>query len=161
MGGRVNLSKGPASQSGRDAIADACREPRGSRGHSRSRSCVMHCTDGWRAAHAHAVVWQWIRLQNAAPPILRSSNDTAGETVITALAVLWLPSVVGAVFVFIASSIIHMGPFWHRNDFPKLPDEEKLRAAVGPLAIPPGDYMIPRCDNMAEMRSPEFVKKMA
>ena len=78
----------------------------------------------------------------------------------TALAALWLPIVLGAVFVFIASSIIHMGPFWHRGDFPKMPDEDKLRAAVGSLAIPPGDYMVPRCNNMAEMRSPEFVKKM-
>src|SRR4051812_17166518 len=88
------------------------------------------------------------------------ANNKSGETVMTALAALWLPIVVGAVFVFIASSIIHMGPFWHRNNYPKLPDEEKLRAAVGSLAIPPGDYMVPRCENMADMRTPEFVKKM-
>jgi len=77
------------------------------------------------------------------------------------LSALWLPIVLGAVFVFVASSIIHMGPFWHKNDFPPLPDEQKARAAIGSLGVPPGDYMLPRCNTMAEMRSPEFMQKMA
>ena len=51
----------------------------------------------------------------------------------TELAALWLPILLGAVFVFVASSIIHMGPLWHRNDFPQLPDEDKARAAIGAL----------------------------
>jgi hypothetical protein len=79
----------------------------------------------------------------------------------TELSLLWLPILLGAVFVFIASSIIHMGPFWHRNDFPQLPDEQKARANIGALHVPPGDYMLPRCKTMAEMRSPEFLQKMA
>ena len=79
----------------------------------------------------------------------------------TVLAALWLPILLGAVFVFIASSIIHMGPFWHRNDFPQLPDENKARAAIGALNVPPGEYMLPRCKTHAEMRSPEFLQKMA
>ena len=54
-----------------------------------------------------------------------------------------------------------MGPFWHRKDFPQLPDEQKARAAIGSLGVPPGDYMLPRCKTMAEMRSPEFMQKMA
>jgi hypothetical protein len=32
--------------------------------------------------------------------------------------------------------------------------------ALRPLAIPPGDYMIPRPSSSQEMRSPEFVEKM-
>ena len=78
----------------------------------------------------------------------------------TALALLWLPIVVGAVFVFIASSIIHMGPFWHRNDFPQVPDESRARAAIGALGIPPGDYMLPRCKSMKEMGSEGFKEKL-
>ena len=78
----------------------------------------------------------------------------------TVLAALWLPILLGAVFVFVASSIIHMGPFWHKNDFPQLPDENKARAAIGALQVPPGEYMLPRCDTHAEMRSPEFLQKM-
>ena len=79
----------------------------------------------------------------------------------TELSALWLAILLGAVFVFIASSIIHMGPFWHQNDFPQLPDESRARAAIGALQVPPGDYMLPRCKTHAEMRSPEFMQKMS
>jgi len=78
----------------------------------------------------------------------------------TSLALLWLPIVVGAVFVFIASSIIHMAPLWHKKDYPAVPNEEGLRAAVGPLAIPPGEYMVPRAASHADMKNPEFLKKL-
>lgn len=78
----------------------------------------------------------------------------------TDVSMLWLPILLASVFVFIASSIIHMGPLWHKNEFPRLPDEERARAAIGPLAVPPGDYMLPRCESMKEMSSPEFKEKM-
>jgi len=78
----------------------------------------------------------------------------------TALSALWLPILLSAVAVFIASSIIHMGPFWHKTDYPKIPNEDKVMDGLRPLAIPPGDYMVPRCNSMAEMKSPEFLEKM-
>jgi len=74
---------------------------------------------------------------------------------------LWLPILLSAVLVFIASSIIHMGPFWHRADYPKIPKEDKVMGALRPLAIPPGDYMVPRAGGMKEMQTPEFKKKMS
>ena len=79
----------------------------------------------------------------------------------TELTALWLPILLGAVFVFITSSIIHMGPFWHRSDFPQVPDEPRARAAIGALNIPPGDYMLPRCKTNEEMRSTEFLQKLS
>ncbi len=78
----------------------------------------------------------------------------------TALTALWLPILVSAVFVFIASSIIHMGPLWHRNDYPKLPNEDDVTSALRPLAIPPGDYLMPRATDMKEYKTPEFMDKM-
>jgi hypothetical protein len=78
----------------------------------------------------------------------------------TGLDVLWLPILLSAVIVFVVSAIIHMGPFWHRGDYPKVPNEDKVRDALRPLAIPPGDYMVPRASGMAEMRTPEFMDKM-
>src|SRR3954463_11750379 len=78
----------------------------------------------------------------------------------TELSALWLPILLSAVFVHIASAILHMGPFWHKNDYPAVPDEDKARAAIGPLAIPPGEYMLPRCKTHAEMKTAEFQKKM-
>ena len=79
----------------------------------------------------------------------------------TALSALWLPILLSAVAVFLASSIIHMGPFWHRTDYPRIPNEDKVMDALRPLAIPPGDYMVPRCENMAEMKTPQFLDKLA
>jgi hypothetical protein len=78
----------------------------------------------------------------------------------TGLDALWLPILLSAVIVFVASSIIHMGPFWHRGDYPKVPNQDKVQDALRPLAIPPGDYMLPRASNMKEMRTPEHMEKL-
>jgi hypothetical protein len=76
------------------------------------------------------------------------------------LASLWLPILVSAAIVFVASSIIHMAPLWHRSDYPKMPREAEAMEALRPLTIPPGDYFIPRAGNMKEMRSPEFKERL-
>ena len=78
----------------------------------------------------------------------------------TGLDALWLPILLSAVIVFVASSIIHMGPFWHRGDYPKVPNQDKVQEALRPLAIPPGDYMLPRASSMKEMRTPEHMEKL-
>ena len=78
----------------------------------------------------------------------------------TGLEALWLPILLSAIIVFVASSIIHMGPFWHRGDFPKVPNQDKVQEALRPFAIPPGDYMLPRASDMKEMRSPEHMEKL-
>ena len=77
-----------------------------------------------------------------------------------ALSDLWLPIVLSAVLVFIVSAVIHMLLPWHRNEYPAVPDEARARAAIGPLALPPGDYMLPRCANPKEMNTPEFKEKL-
>jgi hypothetical protein len=78
----------------------------------------------------------------------------------TGFLALWLPILLSAVFVFIASSIIHMLPLWHKTDYPPVPDEEAFRNAVRPLNIPPGDYMVPRANASSDMKNPEFQKKL-
>ena len=78
----------------------------------------------------------------------------------TALHSLWLPILLSSVFVFIVSSVIHMASPWHKSDYPKMPDEDKVMDALRPLAIPPGDYMVPRPSSSKDMRSPEFVEKL-
>jgi hypothetical protein len=81
------------------------------------------------------------------------------EEGMTSLSLLWLPILASAVLVFVASSIIHMMTPWHKGDYPKVPDEDKLINVLRPLAIPPGDYMVPGCADMKEMRTPEFAEK--
>ena len=76
------------------------------------------------------------------------------------LSTLWLPILLSAVAVFVASSIIHMASPWHRTDYPKMPNEDHARAALRPLNIPPGDYMIPRPASRADLRTPEFADKI-
>jgi hypothetical protein len=78
----------------------------------------------------------------------------------TALTVLWLPILVSAVIVFVASSIIHMLPLWHKGDYSAPPNQDGVRDALRPFAILPGDYMIPRASDMKELKTPEFIEKM-
>jgi hypothetical protein len=74
---------------------------------------------------------------------------------------LWLPTLLSSVFVFVASSIIHMAlQWWHRGDYRKLPQEDKVMDLLRPIAIPPGDYMVPGIDDSGEMRTAEFKDKM-
>ncbi|MGH7634701.1 MAG: hypothetical protein ACRENC_13285 [Gemmatimonadaceae bacterium] len=72
---------------------------------------------------------------------------------------LWLPILLSSVFVFVVSSIIHMASPWHKNDYPKLANEDQVMDAMRPLDLPAGDYMIPRPSSMAEMKTPEFKAK--
>ena len=78
----------------------------------------------------------------------------------TGLSALWLPILLSAVMVFVASSLIHMALPWHKSDYPKLPNEDRVMEALRPLAIPPGDYMMPCAQSAQEMRSPEFAEKL-
>lgn len=78
----------------------------------------------------------------------------------TELSALWLPILLSAVFVFVVSSVIHMATPWHHSDYSKMQNEDKFIAAVRPLAIAPGDYMVPRASSTQEMRTAEFKEKM-
>lgn len=73
---------------------------------------------------------------------------------------LWIPILVGAVLVFIASSVIHMVLKYHNNDFRKLPDEDAVANALRPLNIPPGEYVLPHAGGAEAMKSPEYQEKL-
>lgn len=73
---------------------------------------------------------------------------------------LWLPILVAAVLVFIASTVIHMFLGYHKHDWSAVPNEDAFRHAVRPLSIPPGDYSVPRCASMKEMGTPEYQAKL-
>jgi len=75
-------------------------------------------------------------------------------------AALCLPILLAAVFVFIASSIIHMVLPYHRSNYKKLPDEDQVRATLRALNLPPGLYHTPFCTHK-EMNTPEAKAKFA
>lgn len=74
---------------------------------------------------------------------------------------LWVPIVGSAVLVFVVSSIIHMMLTYHKDDLRKLPNEDAVRAAMRPLAIPPGDYAMPYAGSSAAMKDPGYNAKLA
>lgn len=78
----------------------------------------------------------------------------------TSLGALWLAILAATILVFLASSLIHMVLPWHKSDFPKSPREAEVLDALRPIALPPGDYFMPRASSGAEMKSPEFIEKM-
>ena len=75
------------------------------------------------------------------------------------VASLWLPVLLSAVFVFIASSIIHMVLRYHKQDKLPLPNETGVMDALRPFKIPPGDYIVPHANNMKEKLTPEYLEK--
>ena len=75
------------------------------------------------------------------------------------LAALWLPILVAAVLVFLASSLIHMVLPYHRTDYGMVPSEDKVMDALRPFNIPPGDYLMPAPGSASAMRDPEFIAK--
>lgn len=73
---------------------------------------------------------------------------------------LWLPILVSAAIVFVASSIIHMMLPFHKNDMRKLQKEDEALAALRSLNLQPGDYMAPHAGSHEGMKNPAFQEKM-
>jgi hypothetical protein len=61
------------------------------------------------------------------------------------LIALWLPILLSAVIVFIASSIMHTVLPYHRSDYNQLPDEDKLLAGLRSANLKRGMYVFPYC----------------
>jgi len=78
----------------------------------------------------------------------------------TGLTALWLPILVSAILVFFASSLVHMLLPWHKTDYGKMPNEDAVRDALRPFAIPPGDYMLPRPSGPDDMKSAAIKEKV-
>ncbi len=72
---------------------------------------------------------------------------------------LWLPILLSAVFVFIASSIIHMVLGYHRSDYKKLPNEDAVLEAIRKEGVSPGTYAFPHAATTKEMGTPEMIEK--
>lgn len=75
------------------------------------------------------------------------------------LAQLWLPILLSAAAVWIASAIIWMALPHHTGDFKGLPDEAAFTDALRRLGIRPGNYGFPHCGSRAQSKDPEFEKR--
>ncbi len=74
---------------------------------------------------------------------------------------LWLPILVAAVAVFVASSLVHMVFRWHQSDFSRLPNEDAVRAALREAGQGAGQFITPWCEGMKQAQSPEMQAKYA
>ena len=72
---------------------------------------------------------------------------------------LWLPILVAAVIVFVASSILHMALPYHRSDYGRIQNEDDVMAAMRKAGVQPGDYMLPHCSSHADLKDPATLEK--
>ena len=73
---------------------------------------------------------------------------------------LWLPTVVAAVLVFAASSVLHMVLTYHRRDYKQLPNEAETLEGLRRARLSPGLYIFPYAAGGKEMRTPEMQEKL-
>ena len=73
-----------------------------------------------------------------------------------AISTLWLPIVLAAVAVFIVSALMHTVLGYHWNDFRAVPNQGPVLDTLRALNLPHGDYMLPKADNVKQMRTPEY-----
>ena len=72
---------------------------------------------------------------------------------------LWLPILLSAVVVFLASSVLHMVLGFHRSDYKKLPNEDKLLESMRNEGVAPGNYHFPHSASHKDMGSAEMIEK--
>jgi hypothetical protein len=78
------------------------------------------------------------------------------------LSSLWLPILLAALAVFVASSVIHMVlSFWHGSDFKKIPNEDAVLDAIRPFGLQSGEYIAPRPGGMEDLKSAAYRDKAA
>jgi len=73
---------------------------------------------------------------------------------------LWLPILVSAVLVFVASSLIHMVLGYHASDWRRLAAEDEVMASLRAAGVTPGTYVVPHASGMKEMSDPAYVEKL-
>jgi len=74
------------------------------------------------------------------------------------LSALWLPILLSAVIIFVASSIMHMLLPYHKSDYQQLPDEDKLLSVLRAANLKRGLYILPFC-NHKDMKTPAVQEK--
>lgn len=70
---------------------------------------------------------------------------------------LWLPILVSAVLVFLASAIIWTVFKWHNSDYRQTDDEAGVRKTLS--GSQPGFYVVPYCMDQADYKQPDMQQK--
>ncbi len=73
---------------------------------------------------------------------------------------LWLPILLSAVFVFVASSVLHMALPIHKSDCKQMANETAVLKALRSGGVQTGNYTFPWASSMKEMGSTEMMAKV-
>jgi hypothetical protein len=76
-----------------------------------------------------------------------------------AFGTLWIPVLVSAVAVFVASSVVHMVLKYHKADYRPLSNESEVADAIRKGNPGPGLYVLPHCADMSQMKDPAVIAK--
>ena len=76
------------------------------------------------------------------------------------LTALWLSILLSAVIVFFASFIMHMVLTYHRSDYRKLPDEDRVTDAMRSADVTQGPAYFFPYSSFEEMKSAPMIEKM-
>lgn len=71
----------------------------------------------------------------------------------------WLPIMLSAVGIFIASSVVHMVLPMHSSDNKGLPGEPEVLKAMRDQDVTPGTYMFPFAESMKSMADDDMIEK--
>jgi hypothetical protein len=72
---------------------------------------------------------------------------------------LWLPILLGGIFCWFASALIHMLLKYHNADYQKLTNEDQVGDALRQGKVTPGFYHMPHCTDMKEMQNEAMQEK--
>ena len=75
------------------------------------------------------------------------------------LTALWLPILLSAVIVFFVSFIMHMVLTYHRSDYRKLPDEDRVTDAMRSADVTQGPAYFFPYSSFEEMKSAPMIEK--
>jgi len=73
---------------------------------------------------------------------------------------LWFPILISTVIVFVASSIMHMVLPYHKSDYRRLPDEERVTDAMRSAGVTRGPVYFFPYFSFKEMKSAPVVEKL-
>lgn len=74
---------------------------------------------------------------------------------------LWLPTLLAAVICYVAGVVLYMLLPLHRSDWTGMPGEEGVLEAMRKAGVGAGQYRFPWCDDMRDMKSPEYQRKLS
>jgi len=77
---------------------------------------------------------------------------------VISIASLWLPILLSAVFVFIASALAWTVLPHHKSDYKPMRDEDRVQAALQDQHLTPGQYMFPWAMG-SDLKQPEVIAK--